>query len=103
MRNYLVIDSNQERAINTIIKINKPKEMENFVEYKEEAIIFYDNKKYFFTHQVPNFIDGLSIHGVYLHGEDKLTQEEEQKLRNAMIRTYGLAGVDPDFEHIHRY
>lgn len=103
MRNYLVVDTNRERAYEQIRKLNHPKEIDNYVEHENEAIIFYEDRKYFLTNEIPPLIESLLLHGIYLQWETKLTQEDEKNIRNAMIKTYGLDGVDPDLPHVYRY
>lgn len=103
MRNYLVVDTSRERACEYLKELNKPKEMENYVEYQDEAILYFEDRKYFITNQIPRLIESLSLHGIHLHRETKLTQKDEESIRNAMIKTYGLDGVDPELPHIHTY
>lgn len=103
MRSNLVIDSDSERAIEFIKKLNHPREMKKYVEYENESIIFYEDKKFFITNQASDILGALSLHSVYVHGEIKLTQEEEEMLRDSLIKVHGIDGVDRELSRIYRY
>lgn len=88
MKTYLVIDSDKERAVEYVKSLNDSKEMDNYVEYEKEAIVFYEDKKFFISDKIPFIFESLSIHAVYIHRKSELTQEDQDKLRQHVIHYY---------------